>query len=281
MSEKSSKSGAKQGNKPAGSEHAAAGQAAFEALEAKLLAIPKAALIPVNVDVQIAATTAAGVARAIGQDRSLRARFAALASVKEFELAKLDGLVDVAHAAWYARHMQLLASATESEAQLPASLVTTATALKARMMRVVEYHLGDHELAGPLVSAIRSGSGHQDLANDLIALARLYADYKGLLAHDKKDYQAADQKLAAATGDKIVELLGGGATQAQRTWTDRQARAWTRLDADYGEVRAAGRFLKRKEDDMEATFPSLVAASRAAVKAAPAAPAGEPPAAKS
>jgi hypothetical protein len=183
--------------------------------------------------------------------------------VKEFDLPKLDGLATTALAAWFARHMYLLASATHTEAQLPVSLVATATTLKTRMMRVVEYHLGDHPVAGPIVTAIRPGTGYMDLANDLVALARLYRLHADLLEHDRKDYQAADQGLAAQTGDQILKLLGGN-TPDQRKWADRQARAWTLLNTDYAEVYAAGRYLKRADSDVETAFPSLVAASRAA-----------------
>jgi hypothetical protein len=147
------------------------------------------------------------------------------------------------------------------------------------MMRVVDYHLGDHDVAGPIVLAIRAGTGYLDLANDLVALARLYADYRSLLAHDKKDYKAGDEKLAGEIGDKIIALLGGGATAEQKKWADRQARAWTQLNTDYADVFATGRFLKRKDDDIESAFPSLIAASRAAAtRATPPGQAADPPA---
>jgi len=210
---------------------AAAGQAAFEALEAELLALPKDQLRTANVDVQVAAIAALGVARAVEADAELRSRFEALATVKALDLANLDGLSTAALAAWYARHMVLLANAARSEAHLPISLVATAANAKARMMRVVEYHLGDHDVAGPIVDAIRPGVGYVDLANDLIALARLYTDYRSLLEHDKKDYRLADEALAAKLGGEIITLLGGGTTLEQRVWLDRQARAWTKLEA--------------------------------------------------
>jgi len=249
--------------KPTPIDHAAAGETAFAATEARLLALPSDRLDPVVVDVQVAAITALAIAHAIAVDAPLRARFEALSKAKEFDITRLDGLAPTALATWFARHRYLLASATHSEAQLPASTVTTATTLKARMMRVVEYHLGDHPVAGAIVAAIRAGTGYMDLANDLVALARLYKEYADLLAHDKKDYQAADQGLAAQTGDQIITLLGGSAPE-QRKWADRQARAWTLLNGDYAEIYAAGRYLKRADGDVESAFPSLVAASRAA-----------------
>lgn len=258
----SSKAAQKSGNKPAEGDYVAEGEAAFAAVEAKLLALPSDNLSYVNVDVQVAAVTARGVARAITNDAALKARFEALAAAKEFDLNNLTNLETAALAAWFARHRLLLASATESEAQLPASLVADAMGLKARMMRVAEYHLGDHATAGPIVAAIRAGAGYMDLANDLIALARLYKTYKKLLEHDKKDYQAADQTTAAKTGDQIVSLLGGS-TPEQRKWADLQARAWTMLNHAYAEVREAGRYLKRNDADVESAFPSLVAAARA------------------
>jgi hypothetical protein len=250
-------------HKPEPTDYAAAGETAFASLETRLVALSNDSLDNVIVDVQIAAITALAVARAVDADAVLRARFEALAKVDEFDLSKLDGLATAALAAWFARHMYLLASATRTEAQLPVSLVATATTLKTRMMQVVEYHLGDHPVAGRIVAAIRSGTGYMDLANDLVALGRLYRDYVGLLEHDRKGYQAADQGLAAQTGDQILTLLKGSAPE-ERKWADRQARAWTLLKSDYAEVSAAGRYLKRHDSDVETAFPSLIAASRAA-----------------
>ena len=253
----------KSGQKPSNTDHVAAGEKAFAAIEARLLALPSDRISAVTVDVQVAAIIVLGVANAIAADTALRARFEALAKVKEFDLAKLDGLATVAHAAWFARHMYLLTNATSTEAQLPGSLVATATGLKTRMMRVVDYHLGDHPVAGPLVTAIRAGTGYMDLANDLVALARLYKAYAHLLEHDRKDYQSMDQGLAAQTGDQILTLLGGS-TPEQRKWVNLQARAWTLLSGDYAEVFAAGRYLKRGDGYVENAFPSLIAAARAA-----------------
>lgn len=253
----------KSGQQPSKTDHVAAGEKAFAAVEARLLALPSDRLSAVTVDVQVAAIIVLGVAKAIAADTALRARFEALAKVKEFDLAKLDGLVTVAHAAWFARHMYLLTNATSSEAQLPGSLVATATSLKTRMMRVVDYHLGDHPVAGPLVTAIRAGTGYMDLANDLVALSRLYKAYAHLLEHDRKDYQAMDQGLAAQIGDQILTLLGGN-TPEQRKWVNLQARAWTLLSGDYAEVFAAGRYLKRGDGFVDNIFPSLIAAARAA-----------------
>jgi hypothetical protein len=255
-------------NQPQPTDYTAAGETAFATTEPMLVAMPRDSLLLVNIDVQIAAITALAVARSIDADAGLRARFEGLAKIKEFDLAKLNGLATVALATWFARHMYLLASATRTEAQLPASVVEVASSLKNRMMRVVDYHLGDHAVAGPIVTAIRAGTGYLDLANDLVALARLYKKYLPLLEHDKKDYQAADETLAAQTGDQIINLLGGS-TPEQRKWADLQARAWSRLSADYDEVSAAGRYLKRNDDDLETAFPSLIAASRTAASKAP------------
>jgi hypothetical protein len=257
--------------------------AAFAALDPELRAIPQDSIIAVNVDVQVAAMTAMNVARSVLADAALYARFHALATAKEFVIARLDRLEQVAQAAFHARHMYLLSSATHSEAQLPISLVSSATTVKSRMMKTVEYHLQDHEVAGPLVTAIRAGTGYLDLANDLIALGRLYFTYKSELEHDKRFYDAGDQKLALSLGEKIIALLGGDSSPAAQTWSDRQSRAWTRLNQDYSEVAAAGRFLKRNDAGAEALFPSLISASRAAARSAgvvdpaavPEAPAGE------
>src|SRR5262249_48069515 len=81
-------------------EYAAAGETAFGKLERRLATLPKDALQNVIVDVQVAALTALAVARNIEADPTLRGRFEALARAKEFDLTKLDGLSNVALAAW-------------------------------------------------------------------------------------------------------------------------------------------------------------------------------------
>jgi hypothetical protein len=87
------------GHKPEPTDYAAAGETAFAALETRLLALSSDSLNNVIVDVQIAATIALAVAHAIDADTVLRARFEALAKVKEFELPRLDGLATTALAA--------------------------------------------------------------------------------------------------------------------------------------------------------------------------------------
>lgn len=246
--------------KPSRSDLAAA-EKAYRAVEPRLLALPREQLVTVNVDVQIAATVALGVVNGITAKE--KKRFERLASIDELDPKALPDLPIVARAAFHARRMFLLASATSSEAILPASVAEAATRLKTRMMRVVEYYLADHPVAGPQIVAIRAGTGYLDLANDLLALAKLYKDYGATLATDRKDYKKSDAKLARELGDDIVERLGGGVTGEARSWQDRQTRAFKLLLDVYGEVQAAGVFLFRHEGGEE-RFPSLIAAARSA-----------------
>ena len=70
-------------------------------------------------------------------------------------------------------------------------------------------------------------------------------------------------------------LLGEGAVVH---WTDLAQRAWSLLLETYESVRAAGRLVFRHQEDVDATYPSLIAAVRApATRAKPTPPPAPPP----
>lgn len=241
-----------------------------------LLDLRREELLQPRVDVQVGAVVAIGVARFVA-DPVVRARFVALGKSGEFDFASVDQLDGVARAAWFARHRFLVADATRSTAQLPPEMVEAGGALKARMMKVVEYHLGEDPSAGPRVKAIRPGSGHLDLANDLHALGELYAEYAARIAHDQTFYRSSDGAAAKKMAlDMIGRLGGSGASEAER-WNDLQSRAFTLLRKVYEEVRRGGLFLFHG-DDGEAKFPTLIGASRKSAGGAPEVTAPEEPA---
>jgi hypothetical protein len=190
----------------------------------------------------------------------VRVLFASL-PVTHFDMQHVDRLESAAMATWYAELCLRTASTMVSSAKLPETVVTEATALKQRMFRVAEYNL-DHipEVVAEL-DAIRPGTGHIDLANDLMRLAVIFQAHADRLSQDSQRYQAGDAESARRYAHSIYQVLGDGRQSNARYWGDYLSRAWTLLVTTYDEVSAAGRWLYR-HDNGEARFPSLYAIGR-------------------
>ena len=145
---------------------------------------------------------------------------------------------------------------TVSEAKLGADLVANGTGLRGRMLRLVEYYLGDDPDTGPEVAAIRSETGYVDLASDLMRLARLYEEHKEIIRTDAKLYRETDAGEANEVSAKIMRALSEGGKEDYKNWLNLRARAWTLLHESYDEVRAAGLFIYRN-DPLRVKFPSI------------------------
>lgn len=237
---------------------------ALLALTPQLDALPRDRLVGIRIDVQIAAAIAHSIAARDGQPER-RERIAQIAEITKISPDIVERVAQYALATWYARQQQKLAVATSSDAIVPPEVVRDAQAVRARMLRVATYYLEEHPRHGPLVAAIRSGAGLQDLANDLEELADLYhhPDVSTLIAKDPMYYRPDDPERARAFARTVFEGLGLlGESEAARA-TDLTQRAWTLLFRAYEELRALGQFAFRNEEDTQLTYPSLIAAARA------------------
>src|SRR5690242_648935 len=81
--------------------------------------------------------------------------------------------------------------------------------------RLAEYWLSDDVKVAAELAAIRIGTGYQDLANDLVALAALCERHQPVLSQDRKLYQAGDAALAKQLAGQILHRLGDAATAEQ------------------------------------------------------------------
>jgi len=90
-----------------------------------------------------------------------------------FDLKQLGRLRTIALATWHARQLQAELAST---AALPEEVFREAQAARAKMLRVLEYHMGDVADVAADLEYIRSGAGYQDVASDLRMLADLYED---------------------------------------------------------------------------------------------------------
>jgi hypothetical protein len=246
---------------PVSEVEASAASKAYDAVRSRLEAIPRGELLPVRIDVQAAAAVAHSVAIR-DSERERRQAFERLASAQVFDLAALDSLNDVALTAWHARQQQLAAGAGSSAA-VPIAVVGEAQDVRGRMLRLLEYYFDDDVELGPKLSIIRSGRGHQDLANDLEMVADLYEDseVRALISRDPKHYRAGDPRAARAFAAEIFKSLG--LSPANTSAAETTQRAWTLLSQPYDQVNRAGRFLFPDQEDVNATYPSLIGYVRA------------------
>lgn len=229
---------------------------AFRALEPMLRALPAQELIQTNVMLEAVANVALQV-HARATEPKLFARFKRLPA-EEFDLECVSRCAVTARAIQHIATRQASAEAVSTDALVAPRVVTEATVLKAKMLKVLEYHLEDEEALAEC-AGIRSGMGYLDLAQDLRRLAALYMDWRELLAADRRRYAAADEKEALRLADELSPQDPGAAV---RQWVELGQRAWTQLAKDYAELRDTALWLHRRRPDLQAGFPSLVTASR-------------------
>jgi len=192
-------------------------------------------------------------------------RFAGLAKLGEFNMEHLHRLRTFSLGNWYARRRQIETEAIESNAVVPAEIIQKSQETRARMLRLLEYHFDTDVEILPRLAYIRSGSGYLDLANDLQGLAAIYG-MPGVLEQvesDRKQYRKGDPKQADLLASSLMTALGVSGTPQAEGWSGLAQRSWTMLFKAYSEVQAAGSFLFRNEEDVTATYPSLVTVARA------------------
>lgn len=236
---------------------------AFDALLPRLTALREAELVGVRVDLQLASATAYSLARRdVASER--RARFERLAATGYFTLTHLDELSNLALAGWHARQKQLQQEALATNAAVPEAELKNAQQLRARMLRVLEHCFGDDPEMARALAAIRAGTGYEDLANDLVAVADLYDDPElhEVVVRDPVHFRATDSVDARAAATAVFRGIGLAGDGEGASWASFCQRAWTLLCRGYAEVRAAGRFAFRHDEDVDLTYPSLVAAVR-------------------
>ncbi len=236
---------------------------AFERLESALKGLSPGELVAPRVDVQRAAAIAFSIAvRDGGAER--RAKFVKLAEAGFFEIAALDELRTRALAAWYARAEQVRISSLSSDAKVPEPVLRDAMELRGRMLRMLGYFFDDDAELGPEIAVIRRGSGYQDLANDLLAMADLYErdTVRAVVTRDPKNYREGDVASARTYAQTIFRALGLAESDDAQRWASNTQRAWTLLLRGYEETRAAAGVLFQDED-LSLSYPSLVAAARA------------------
>lgn len=233
----------------------------YERVARRLEAVPMSQRVQPNIDLQDAGVAVLGLVEKLQQPGWKRA----IDALVEAGLVDATLLADAATLAWaaiYVRRNLLLASGTATSAKVAPELASEAIALRARMYKLVEYHLGDDAGVAAQLGYIAEGSGHLDTANDLEALSDLVASHVEALAKDVRFYRASDVVDARRLAREIYTQLGVGRGAGEVDWGALQGAVWPLLQTAYAEVRRVGRFLARG-DEGDAMFPSLVTAARA------------------
>lgn len=238
----------------------AAGKKALEALAPELDRLAEAELTTVRMDVEAATYAALGVVGFVSSP-DVRARFARLPR-EEFDVTHVDELELACFAALHALAEARAAGALETEARLPVALVTEALEVEARMQALCEYQLADDPAIKPELDRLRPGTGHRDLANDLLGYARIYELRADVVKADPKHYRADDAARARELAGAMIQKLSTAMTPRARQAFDRYVRVWTLLCLHYEEVRAAALWLWRKSSRIQERFPSLFAVGR-------------------
>lgn len=203
----------------------------------------------------------------------------------DVDLERISRLSDYAQAAHYA-HIVAVRQA-EAKTMLPV-LLAEASPLRERLLRSAELLAHFGALRAERVAAIRRGTGHLDVVNDLTELALLFRDSWSEIA-GKTPVMWGEVERADELGYQLLVALGrrdvgtDGANEPSKATEDRLKAFWLFFRV-YEEVRRAFTFLRWYEGDAEVLAPSLYRARRPRGPGRrkspdePAAPASEEPA---
>lgn len=185
--------------------------------------------------------TAEAAARLAGllEERAVAARFATLGASWD---GNIPGLLRLAAARLHALNDQRKTEkASASEAKVPAALVQEALTVRARLRALLEYWLADDPTEGPELADLRTGTGYEDLASDLVRYAAMRERHEGLVRGDRKHYRAADAKEASRIAQELRAALAEGTSESAVSTELR--RTFTAVRRLHGKAIAAAQFL--------------------------------------
>jgi hypothetical protein len=240
-------------NKPSASTpapgHAAA---AFASVKDEILSVPAHELLPINLDIP----------RAAGRGSLAAERIApllpALSLLPGLDFRRIERLGIYALAL---HHSHDLVTEVRTEAVALHALLAEATPLKEDMLRSAELLAHFGIVSSERVAAIRSGQGHADTADDLIALGRLFdeawdrVEGKVLVTREQIDR-------APVLGGQLHKALAAREVEPSPLVppTDRrfvQAQAFTLFARIYDQARRGVSYLRWLEGDAHLLVPSL------------------------
>jgi hypothetical protein len=252
---------------PRGEVDANAAKTAYDRAKKRLAAIAANDVLKPYVPLDAAVVAARSLVQ-IATKPAVRTRLAAIPA-ELFDPAIVQRLDEGALALFHAHGKAAAARAASSRAKLPADLVTQATDVRARMLRLVSYHFDDDPTLGPAVAHIRVGTGYADLAHDLSDLADLYDLRSDVVQGDAK-YVRDDEATARTLSKDILDALR---LNIETGWPNAEARAFTALRSDYNDLAATVSWVVRNDAESvtvltlaQAAVPDRASKVRATIK---------------
>ncbi len=227
-------------------------RAAYQQLIVEIRALPTSDVIPINIDIPTAVTTALG---AMPEIRALRPRMAA--EMPQFDIARFDKLEAYTLAAGHAHALWLAASApTESIDELSQAATASRTLLLSDASALATRGIID----GQRLKDLKGPNSLRNLAFDLFALAAILRD-NWTKIEGKTALQLVELEKAETLADRLLTAVGlreqGPAIIAASA--ENRQKAFTLFVKAYDHARRAVSFLRWDEDDVDTIAPSLYA----------------------
>jgi hypothetical protein len=225
---------------------------AFAALRDEILAVPEGELLPINLDIPRAAGRGALAAERIAP------LMPDLSGLLGLDASRVKRLGLYALALHHAHDLATEAGAGELALQ---RLLEEAVPLREGMLRSAELLAHFGVFSAERVAAIRSGQGHADTADDVIALGRLF-DEEWPRASGKVPVTRAMVDRAPVLGVAIHKALAQREVESSPLVASNdpryvQAQAFTLFARVYDEARRGVTYLRWRERDVQRFVPTL------------------------
>jgi hypothetical protein len=230
---------------------------AYERIKGELAALKAEEVETPTLDIQAAVRTVLG---ALPEIKGLRAQL--VKELPAFDVAAFDKLEDYALALSRAHARYQIATTSPDELD---EVVVEASKARERLIAaargLVLFGLFDSRK----LEQLKHGNGHSNVAEDLQALSAAFEENWAAL-EGKTPLTLESVKGASRLGLRVTRLVGlrEQGTPEQAEATDLRRRAFTLLLRTYEDVRAAVRFLRRREDDADSIVPTLYVKTRRA-----------------
>ncbi|NUP12499.1 MAG: hypothetical protein HOW73_41165 [Polyangiaceae bacterium] len=229
------------------------GEGAFSKRAPSLRAMDPGAVTTPNCDASRAALTALQFVKAAQNVPSRSQAFAGLGAYLGDNT--LEMLREQAWTLWYLDSRVRSIQATKSDAKVDLRLAEEGTKARARVLRMLTYHLGENPRMEAELKDIALGTGWVDLASDLARLAGHISVHKEkLAAADPMNFRPDDEVRLRGIANEIVAQLN---EDRGNETADLRNRAWTQLVATYAHLKSAADFIFHKSPSEAALFPGL------------------------
>lgn len=223
--------------------------AAFASTETLRAALAADRVAPPPAELRPALEAARSLAAAL-VDPAVLDRFARIPR-DLFDPAGLAAFGDAIAAFEHARTELDAAMSARGEVTLSEELATNAHALRGRMLKIVIHYFEDDEQLSGEVRGLGRKKGHAALAADLRKLAEIYDAQRAVVERDPKYWREGDADEARAVAGSVEALLEAARGEAEKTWGEAVARAWSLVAALHDDLAATARWLFRAEGGAE------------------------------